>query len=88
MPDSSIVGTSGRSGERFELVTASARSFPALICGAEVLTWSNIIVTCPLMTSTIAWELPLYGTCSIFTPARRLKSSAAIWPVEPLPEEA
>ena len=39
------------------------------------------------MTSTIACELPLYGTCSILTPAWRLKSSAAIWPVEPVPAD-
>ena len=56
--------------------------------GVEVLTWSYIIATCPPITSTIACELPLYGTCSIFTPVWRLNSSAAMWPVEPLPEEA
>ncbi|MNC87467.1 hypothetical protein D3C83_31950 [compost metagenome] len=54
-----MVGSSGNSGERLRLVTASPLSLPARICDAEVLTWSNIIVTCPLMTSTIAWALPL-----------------------------
>ena len=32
-PCSATVGTSGRSGERFELVTASARSLPCLTYG-------------------------------------------------------
>jgi hypothetical protein len=68
-------------------VTPSGRTFPALICGDDVLTWSNIIAICPPITSTSACEFPLYGTCSSRMPACRLNSSAAMCPVEPLPDD-
>ncbi len=44
-PASIIVGTSGASGERLALVTASARSLPALTCGSAVVIVSNMIGT-------------------------------------------
>src|SRR6185503_2154372 len=49
---------------------------------------SNMIDTCPDMRSISAGPLPLYGTCSIFTPVIMLKSSADMWIEVPLPEEA
>ena len=70
------------------VVTPRARSLPALMCAAEVLTWSNIIATCPPITSTSDCALPLYGTCSMRIPALRMNISPATWPVEPFPEVA
>src|SRR5262245_44219661 len=81
-----MVGTSGKSGERLRLVTPSARNLPEVTYGSDVLTWSYINCTLPATTSTMAAALPLYGTCSIFTPACRLKSSPAICPVLPAPD--
>ena len=83
-----MVGRSGNSGERVRLDTASGRSLPDLMYGSDVLTWSNISMTWPPMTSMIACALPLYGTCSILTPTWRLKSSVTMCPVPPGPEVA
>jgi len=44
---------------------------PALTYITDVLTWSNIIATCPPITSTSDCALPLYGTCSMRIPALR-----------------
>jgi hypothetical protein len=38
---------------------ASGRNLPALINGVELLNWSKISSTCPLITSISAWPLPL-----------------------------
>ena len=59
MPDSSIVGTSGSSGERFALVIASARSLPALMCGRPVLMFMKVASTWPPSRSDIAGAPPL-----------------------------
>ncbi|MNF16545.1 hypothetical protein D3C80_2196080 [compost metagenome] len=48
---------------------------------------SNMKVTLPLITSAIAGELPLYGTCSIFTPFICASSSADRWLDAPTPAE-
>ncbi|CFU04323.1 Uncharacterised protein [Bordetella pertussis] len=58
-PASSIVGTSGRSGERLGEVTASARSLPALICARAAGRLSIAIGTMPAITSVSAALLPL-----------------------------
>jgi hypothetical protein len=39
-PASATVGTSGSSGERLAVVTASGRIRPARMCAIEVLIWS------------------------------------------------
>ena len=61
-PASIIVGTSGASGERFGLVTASAFSLPAFTCGSAVVIVSNMIGTWSPRMSFSAGALPLYGT--------------------------
>src|SRR5438128_378921 len=68
-PDSASVGTSGSNAERFFPVTASARSLPALMCGRIATMVPNMSWTSPLSRSTIAGDTPLYGTCTIRTPA-------------------
>jgi len=55
--------TDGRSrGERCAVLTASARSFPALICGIAVVCSMNMTGTRPDRTSGSAAESALYGT--------------------------
>src|SRR5438105_131781 len=59
MPASCIVGTSGRLEARLPLDTAKARSFPARICGTDVMTVSNMKVSWPPSRSASAGALPL-----------------------------
>jgi hypothetical protein len=59
MPASSMVGTSGRDGERFVEVTASARSRPEAMKGMAEGMESNIIWIWPPIRSVRAGELPL-----------------------------
>ena len=59
MPSSSIVGTSGSSGERLALVMASARSLPALMLGSPVLMFMKVASTWPPSRSAIAGAPPL-----------------------------
>jgi hypothetical protein len=42
-----MVGTSGNTSERIDVVTANGRSFPDLMCSSDVGTLSNITCTCP-----------------------------------------
>ena len=53
-PLSAIVGIAGNCGERGRVVTASARSLPALTCGKATGTLANINCTLPLIMSRIA----------------------------------
>ena len=46
------------------------------------------MATCPLITSTSAGAMPVYGTCVISMPAMIFRSSPDKWPPEPLPAEA
>ena len=87
-PASATVGTSGSSGSRLAPVTASARSFPALMCGKAEGMLSNIIITWPPSRSVIAGALPLYGMCRMSTCARYLNISPDMWMLVPLPDEA
>ena len=57
-PLSVMVGTSGTIGERFALVTASARSLPALTCWTAVAMLSNATSKVPPSSSGIIWPLP------------------------------
>ena len=52
-------GTSGISGARSRLVTASARTLPALACCATVGMLSNAMSTWPATTSMITCPLLL-----------------------------
>jgi hypothetical protein len=58
-PASASVGTSGNAEERLPVVTASARSLPALMCGSTGVTVSNDIVTWPPIRSVTSGPLPL-----------------------------
>ena len=58
-PASSMVGTSGSEASRFELVTASARSAPALTCGRMEGVLSKKRSICPPRRSVIAGAEPL-----------------------------
>src|SRR5262245_55974988 len=55
---SPTVGMSGSAGARIALVTASARSLPALMCSIEEGRLSNMTCTCPLMRSVTAAAEP------------------------------
>ncbi len=58
-PDSAIEGMSGAAPVRFAVVTASARSLPLFTNGIAEGVESNIICTCPPITSVRAGVLPL-----------------------------
>lgn len=58
-PASSSVGTSGSAPERLPVVTASARSLPALMCGSTGVTVSKLIRICPPSRSDDSGPLPL-----------------------------
>ena len=58
-PDSSMVGTSGSTGERRAELTASARSFPSRASGTTMCSGLNIIVMRPLRRSGTADTTPL-----------------------------
>ena len=59
MPDSSKVGTSGSSEKRFLLVTAMARSVPALRLPSAGGSTPKAIGTWPPMRSVITGAVPL-----------------------------
>ena len=55
------------------------------------MTWgvgANMSYTCDAMTALSAGSVPLYVRCTIFTPATKLKSSAARCVEEPVAPEA
>src|SRR5262249_2902362 len=60
--NSSTVGTSGSASERVAVVTASARSLPALIYPIDETVLGNITCTCPPSRSLNAGPAPRYGT--------------------------
>jgi hypothetical protein len=53
------VGTSGSDEDRLAVVTASARSLPALMWGSTGVMVSNDIDTCPPSRSVVSGPLPL-----------------------------
>ena len=69
------------------MVTASARTLPALMCGIEAGV-SNMSCTWPPIRSVIALPAPRYGTCTMFTPVIILNNSPAMWMPVPMPAEA
>ena len=54
-----MVGTSGSALSRLGTPTASARSFPDLMCGSEKPTKSNVVASRPASMSWNAAGLPL-----------------------------
>ena len=79
---------SGSASERVAVVTASARSLPALMYSIEEDMGANMTCTCPPSRSVSAGAAPRYGTCTMSTPAIILNSSPATWGAVPLPAEA
>ena len=59
MPSSASVGTSGSWGERLAAAMARGLIFLPAISGAVVMTGSNIMSTCPAITSCSAGAEPL-----------------------------
>ncbi|MNT56775.1 hypothetical protein D3C72_1941050 [compost metagenome] len=58
-PDSRSVGTFGSAASRSRDITASARSAPDWICGAELVSWSTTMSIWPPMRSISAGAEPL-----------------------------
>src|SRR5262249_30822286 len=58
-PDSAMVGVSGRWDERTEVLTASARSLPALTCWSSTGRSANAICSWPAIKSIVAGPMPL-----------------------------
>ena len=58
MPHSAAVGTSGMVGLRAALVTISARSRPAAMCGATVPRFWKVICTSPAISAVAAAAPP------------------------------
>src|SRR6516165_8396834 len=58
------MGTSGSDGTLVAVVTASARTFPDLMCAIEEEMLSNSTCSCPASRSVRAGALPRYGTSS------------------------
>src|SRR6266852_269588 len=71
-PASGIVGTSGSRLARLGTVTASALTFPPLICDPMSATLENIIDTSPPKRPAIPGPEPLYGICWISMPVMDL----------------
>ena len=82
------MGTPGSSADGSVLVTASARNFPDLTAEASEPALANIICTWPEIRASIAVPLPLYGICTILTPAMELNNSAARCVEPPMAVEA
>ena len=77
------MGRSAKAADGFGVVTASARAFPALICGDASSPSANWKFTSPLITAIIDSPPPLYGTVVKLSPASCLNISAARWLVLP-----
>jgi len=60
-----MVSRSGSASARLVLVTAIARTLPALICCTTVAGSPNIMLISPDSNAIAAGPPPLYGTCTI-----------------------
>ncbi|MNT59973.1 hypothetical protein D3C72_1975250 [compost metagenome] len=83
-----MVGTSGASAMRSLEVTASSFSLPVCSSGSAAVIWSNMKVTAPDDTSTMAGGVPLYGTCVSGTPIMLENNSPARCVDVPAPDDA
>src|SRR5215475_11666129 len=83
-----MLGTSGSTGDRDLLVTASARSLPSLICGAAGGSELNTIGVCPASVEATAWPALLNGTCWRSSPSDRRKCSPIRCGGVPVPGDA
>ena len=83
-----MVGTSGSSGERFFIETASAFRRPDFTCGTAFGGLVNIMSIWPPTRSLIDWPTPLYGTCRMSIFAIDFSSSPARCGGAPTPDDA
>src|SRR5690242_7072953 len=67
-------------------ITPIALSLPASMKVFEDGNWSKTASIWPPMRSVIAGPEPLYGTCTMFTPAYDWKDSPSMWLMPPTPE--
>src|SRR5262249_35736188 len=78
-PASAVVGTSGSSARRDGPATASARSFPDLMCATITCGTTYAAEMVPDSRSGISALTPLYGTSSTLIPAWDLTHSPTSW---------
>src|SRR5262245_64678570 len=78
----------GNASERVAVVTAKARSLPALMDSIDEDTETNIACTWPPRRAVTISPPLRYGTCCILIPVILLNSSPAIWGEDPMPPEA
>ena len=83
-PASAMVGTSGSAGERWALITASARSLPSLMVLMAGGSAVNAIGVWPPMVEWIASAAPLNGTVTRSSSKSCLNSSPERCGVEPV----
>src|SRR6266853_1441189 len=83
-----MVGTSGISGERFDVLTPSAFKRPDFMCGIAIGVPTKLTLMIPDIRSCCAGPLPLYGTWLSLIPAMYMKSSVTRCCAPPLPELA
>src|SRR5581483_518218 len=88
MPLSASVGTSGASGVRSGLVTASATRRPARTYASDDAIEPNTICASPASTALAAGPAPLYGMWTMSMPATFLNSSVVRCRFAPVPLEA
>ena len=69
------------------MVTASARSVPALTYPIDDGMDSNVTCTCPAIRSLSEGEAPRYGTCTMLRPVIILNNSPATWGADPMPAD-
>src|SRR5262249_58259699 len=85
--NSPTVERPGNTSERLPLVTANARSLPALMYSMDAGTVPNITCTWPPSRSVSAGASPRYGTWTMLTRAIIFNSSPDRWPAVPLQPE-
>lgn len=73
---------------RRALVTASARTLPALICGIAVEAIGNANCVAPVMIEGTISTDPLYGTCTTSIFACSTIAAPHRWAALPTPPEA
>ena len=89
-PASAMVGTSGKSGERLDEVTARARTLSAASRGATEAVLVNIACTRPGLKVVQGGRraAPRYGTCTTSMSAASLRLSITKWEIVPTPVDA
>jgi len=87
-PASTVVGTCGKSSERWGVPTAKACSLPSFTKGSADTIGAKNQSMRPLMVSVSASGVPLNGTCTALIPALTRNFSALMCVAEPVPADA